>query len=54
MKGEHKFVYKMLKQGHFPVTRLISHEVTLEEAPTMIERMIRKDMHYCKVMLNIE
>ena len=44
----------MLKRGKFPVARLISHEVALEEAPDVIGKMIRKELHYSKVMLNIE
>lgn len=53
MDEDQSFVYEMLKRGRFPVTQLISHEINLEGAPEMIEKMIRKEMHYGKVMLEI-
>ena len=54
MNNDTSFVYEMLNRGHFPMAQLISHEVTLEEAPDMIDSMINKEMTYGKVMLNIE
>ena len=51
LNGEQEFVRQMFRQGKFPADKLISHEITLEQAPEMIRRMIAGGMYFSKVMV---
>jgi len=53
LSGEEAFVLEKLRQGCFPVEHLISHEITLEQAPEVIRRMTGGEMYFSKVMLAI-
>jgi L-iditol 2-dehydrogenase len=53
MAGEHAFVGDMLREGRFALDGLITHEISLEEAPDMIRAMADRRLHYCKVIIDI-
>ena len=53
LNGEEAFFSEMLRRKSFPVAKLVSHEVGLEEAPQLIGRMVGKEMYFCKAMVRI-
>ncbi len=53
LSGEEYFVRERLSRGSFPVRKLISHEISLEQAPGMIRRMVSGDLYFTKVMVKI-
>lgn len=53
LRREEAFVREMLRRGSFPVTGLISHEISLDDAPEVIRRMTGREMYFSKVMLKI-
>jgi L-iditol 2-dehydrogenase len=53
LRGEEGFVREMFRRGSFPVTKLISHEISLEEAPEMIRRMAAREIYFSKVMVKL-
>ena len=53
LAGDEAFLFHTLREGRFPIGPLMTHEVELEEAPTTIASMIRREMYYCKVIVRI-
>jgi L-iditol 2-dehydrogenase len=50
---EQEFVLEMLRQHRFPLTDLITHEISLDQAPAVIRAMASGDMYYCKVLIKL-
>ena len=53
-KGEEEFLYKVLKEEQMSFEPLVSHRVSLEESPAVIDDMINKRIDYCKVLIDIQ
>jgi len=53
LSGEEDFLLRTLARGAIPVAPMISHEVSLEEAPRTIAAMIDRKLSYCKIIVRI-
>lgn len=51
--NEAGFISEMLKQKRIDVNPLITHEIALDDAPGMIDSMIKKKVFFCKVLIKI-
>jgi threonine dehydrogenase-like Zn-dependent dehydrogenase len=51
--GEEAYLRHMLAQGILPLAPLITHEISLDEAPAMIRAMADRSLHYGKVMIGL-
>jgi len=47
------FIREMLKQKRFSIDPLITHEISLEEAPDLINSMVKKEVFFCKVLIKM-
>jgi len=54
LRGEEQLLRAALEQGWFPLTPLITHQVTLDAAPAIIRQMLDRSMFYCKVLIAME
>jgi len=54
VNGEEDFLREMLRQGRFPLQQLITHHISLDEAPDMIQAMAERSIYYCKVIIDME
>jgi threonine dehydrogenase-like Zn-dependent dehydrogenase len=50
---EADFINEMLRQKRLNVNPLITHEVTLDDAPDMIGLMMKKEVFFCKVLIKM-
>ena len=50
--GDREFLAQTLERPPWPVERLVTHTVSLDEAPDMIRRMAAGLEYYCKVMID--
>jgi L-iditol 2-dehydrogenase len=54
LRGEEQLLYSALAKGWFPLTPLITHQVSLDAAPAMIQQMLDCSIFYCKVLIDLE
>jgi L-iditol 2-dehydrogenase len=52
-KRDWDFVRHILSRQRFPLERLITHQVSLDEAPTTIRAMASRSIYYCKVLIEL-
>lgn len=50
---EADFLREMLKRDYFNINPLITHEISLDQAPDLISSMIKKEVFFCKVLIKI-
>ena len=53
MRGETDFVRNMFEENRFSLAPLITQEVSLEQAPEIIDKMAQRSIYYCKVLIKI-
>jgi L-iditol 2-dehydrogenase len=53
LRGEESFLLKVLSERGDFLEGLITHEVTLADAPSVLRRMIENDFHYCKLLITL-
>jgi threonine dehydrogenase-like Zn-dependent dehydrogenase len=53
MAGEEDLVRAVLRKRGFLLGELITHNISLDEAPTMIQAMAERRVHYGKVMIDL-
>ncbi|MFH0797300.1 MAG: galactitol-1-phosphate 5-dehydrogenase [Candidatus Omnitrophota bacterium] len=53
IRGEEKLIYSHLQSGSFNFQPMITQRIPIEEGPEIIEKMWRKEMFYCKVLIKI-
>ncbi len=53
LAGEEDLLYQTLDRGEIPVTPMITHEISLAQAPQTIAAMIDRQFYYCKVMIGM-
>lgn len=51
LNGEYDLLREKLAENCFEISPMISHEVSLNDAVETINRMIARNMYYCKVLL---
>lgn len=54
MTGEWNFVSDVFSNNRFPLEKLISHEVSIEDASDIIRAMCEKLIEYCKVLIRMQ
>jgi L-iditol 2-dehydrogenase len=52
--GDEAFLLEMLGQERFPLACLITQQISLDQAPAMIEAMAGRTLHFCKVLIDME
>ena len=50
---ECNILHTKLKEGLFPIFPLITHEISLDEAPEVIKAMLDKTIYYCKILIKM-
>jgi L-iditol 2-dehydrogenase len=53
-RGEEKLLLSALQKGWFPITPMITHQVSLAESPSIIRQMLDRSIFYCKVLIDME
>jgi L-iditol 2-dehydrogenase len=53
MTGEEEFLFDRLRRGSFPVEELVTHQVSLAEAPETVGAMLGGQMYTCKVLVDV-
>lgn len=51
--GEEGLAVEQLARGTFHVQDLVTHEVSLDEAPALIDGMIKRQFYYCKTLVGM-
>jgi L-iditol 2-dehydrogenase len=54
LSGERELLLTALAEGSFPLDLLVTHRISLEEAPEMIRAMAERRVYTCKVMINTQ
>jgi L-iditol 2-dehydrogenase len=53
LSGEQELLLTALGEGRFPLEVLVTHRISLDEAPEMIRAMAERQVYTCKVMIGM-
>jgi L-iditol 2-dehydrogenase len=51
LRGDERLLARTLEEGGFSVLPMVTREISLDEAPEVIGKMINRDFYYCKVLI---